>query len=281
MKLELFSLGPITIHGYGLMIGLGVIACMALGAHRAKKLGLFKEEVILDVAIYGLLAGFLGAKLLYVFVEFERFMEDPMSVLGSEGFVVYGGIVLGVVAAMIYCRIKKLVFLECFDLLCASISLAQGFGRIGCFLAGCCYGRETTSIIGVVFPEGCMAPAVVKFLPTQLISSAGDFLITAILIWYYKRIKHVGDVGALYMILYAVGRFFVEFLRSDDRGGIGALSTSQWISIVILGGAFLLMWHNRRRDAKAVAEEAATESTDAVDADIEVNTEVDMDKEDE
>ena len=161
---------------------------------------------------------------------------------------------LGVLAAIIYCRIKKISFLECFDLLCPSISIAQGFGRLGCFLAGCCYGRETTSFLGVVFPEGCMAPAGVKLLPTQLISSVGDFIITALLLWYYKKRKHVGDVGVLYMILYGVGRFFIEFLRSDERGGFGALSTSQWISIVIVGGALILAWNNRRRDKKVNME---------------------------
>lgn len=254
MKLELFSIGPVTIHGYGFMIGIGVLVCIMLGIYRAKKTGVIKEEEVLDIAIYGLLAGFLGAKLLYVIVEFDRFMEDPMSVLGSEGFVVYGGIVLGVLAAIIYCRIKKISFLECFDLLAPSISIAQGFGRLGCFLAGCCYGRETTSFLGVVFPEGCMAPAGVKLLPTQLFSSAGDFIITAILLWYYKKRKHVGDVGVLYMLLYGVGRFFIEFLRSDNRGGFGALSTSQWISIVIVGGALILAWNNRRRDGKVNME---------------------------
>lgn len=254
MKLELFSIGPVTVHGYGFMIGIGVLVCIMLGVYRAKQTGVIKEEEVLDIAIYGLLAGFLGAKLLYVIVEFERFIEDPMSVLGAEGFVVYGGIVLGVLAAIVYCRIKKISFLECFDLLAPSISIAQGFGRLGCFLAGCCYGRETTSFLGVVFPEGCMAPAGVKLLPTQIFSSVGDFIITAILLWYYKKRKHVGDVGVLYMILYGVGRFFIEFLRSDERGGFGALSTSQWISIVIVGGALVLAWNNRRRDKKVNME---------------------------
>jgi len=254
MKLELFSIGPITIHGYGLMIGIGVLVCIALGVYRAKKSGVMKEEEVLDIAIYGLIAGFLGAKLLYVIVEFEQFIKDPISVLGSEGFVVYGGIIFGVLAAILYCRIKKLSFMECFDLLCPSISIAQGFGRIGCFLAGCCYGRETTSFLGVVFPEGCMAPAGVKLLPTQLFSSAGDFLITVILLWYYKKRKHVGDVGVLYMILYSVGRFFMEMLRSDDRGGFGAFSTSQWISILIFALALFLAWMNRRNTEKVKTE---------------------------
>lgn len=247
MKMELFSLGPITIHGYGFMIGLGVVACLLLGVYRAKKYNM-SEEAVLDIAIFGLIAGFLGAKLLFVIVEFEQFMKDPMSVLGSEGFVVYGGIILGILAAIIYCKVKKLEFLAYFDLLCSSISFAQGFGRLGCFLAGCCYGRETTSFLGVVFPEGCMAPAGVKLLPTQLFSSAGDFIITAILIWYYKRNKYTGNVGALYCILYGVGRFFLEYLRSDDRGGVGMFSTSQLISFVIVGiGIALSVWSRREK----------------------------------
>lgn len=249
MKFQLFSIGPVTVHGYGFMIAVGVLLCILLGTYRAKQTGL-KEEAVLDIAIFGLIAGFLGAKILYVIVEFEDFLADPMSVLGSEGFVVYGGIIAGVLAAIIYCKVKKISFLECFDLLSPSISLAQGFGRIGCFLAGCCYGRETASLLGVVFPEGCMAPAGVKLLPTQLFSSAGDFVITAILLLAYKRRKHTGDVGALYMLLYGVGRFGIEILRSDNRGTVGALSTSQAISIVIIAGSVLLFVTNKMRDKK-------------------------------
>ena len=186
MKIDLFSIGPLTVHGYGLMIGIGVLCCIFTGMKRAKKNGL-SEDAVIDIAIWGLLAGFLGAKLLYVIVEWKRFLADPLSVLGSEGFVVYGGIIAGVLAAIIYCKRKKLVFLEYFDLCSASIALAQGFGRIGCFLAGCCYGRETTSSLGVVFPEGSLAPAGVKVLPTQLFSSAGDFGIMFVLLWHYHH----------------------------------------------------------------------------------------------
>lgn len=124
--------------------------------------------------------------------------------------------------------------------------MAQGFGRIGCFLAGCCYGRETTLPIGVVFPSGSMAPAGVKLLPTQLFSSLGDFLIMAVLLWYQPKSKRAGNVSALYMLLYSVGRFAIEFLRSDDRGGIGAFSTSQWISVVIVVIAAALFWRNKK-----------------------------------
>lgn len=245
MKIDLFSIGPLTVHGYGLMIGIGVLCCIFMGMKRAKKNGL-SEDAVIDIAIWGLLAGFLGAKLLYVIVEWKRFLADPLSVLGSEGFVVYGGIIAGVLAAIIYCKRKKLVFLEYFDLCSASIALAQGFGRIGCFLAGCCYGRETISSLGVVFPEGSLAPAGVKVLPTQLFSSAGDFGIMLVLLWHYHHRKKVGDTGFLYMLLYGIGRFGIEFLRNDNRGEVGIFSTSQFISLFIIAAAILLFfWRNR------------------------------------
>ncbi len=253
MHNELFSIGPVTIYGYGLMIGIGVLVCIWMGMYRARKYGM-KEDAVLDIAIFGLIAGFFGAKLLYVIVEWKRFLQDPLSVLGSEGFVVYGGIIMGVLAAILYCKKKNLVFLAYFDLLSASIAVAQGFGRIGCFLAGCCYGRETDSALGVVFPAGGLAPAGVKLLPTQLFSSAGDFGIMLALLWHFKRRKHVGDTGFVYMLLYGVGRFLIEMLRNDNRGGVGALSTSQFISIFIVAAAVLLLLYNKKYGKKVQEE---------------------------
>lgn len=244
MRMELFSIGPFTIYSYGLMIAVGILVCIAMGMYRAKKRGM-SDDAVLTIAIIGVLSGFIGAKLLYVIVEFDQFIEDPMSVMGGEGFVVYGGIIVGVLSAVIYCRQKKLVFLEYFDLLAPSIAVAQGFGRIGCFLAGCCYGRETDSFLGVIFPEHSMAPSGVKLLPTQLFSSAGDFLIMAILLLYSRKTRPKGRTGALYLILYGIGRFLIEFLRADDRGTVGSLSTSQFISIGIVAVGLILFFSNK------------------------------------
>ena len=249
---DLFSIGPVTIHGYGLMIGIGFLCCVLMGTYRAKKYDMDKNAAI-DIALLGVFIGFIGAKILYIIVEFDWFIRDPLAVLGSEGFVVYGGIVAGVAAAIIYCRKRRLVFLEYFDLLAPTISIAQGFGRIGCFLAGCCYGRETSSFLGVTFPEGSIAPAGVPLLPTQLFSAAGNLAIMGILIWYYKRRKHTGDVGAMYLLLYSVGRFIIEFFRSDDRGAVAFLSTSQFISIFIAAVAILMFFLDRRRGARVSA----------------------------
>ena len=239
MKVDLFSIGPFTVHGYGLMIGIGVLCCIFMGMRRAKKYGM-SEEAVIDIALFGLLAGFLGAKVLYVIVEFEDFVRDPLSVLGSEGFVVYGGISAGVAAAIVYCRIKKHVFLEYFDLLASCIALAQGFGRMGCFLAGCCYGRETDSFVGNAFTHSDYAPNGVKLIPTQLFSAAGMFLIAGLLFWFARKDRAKGQTGALYLILYSIGRFIIEFFRNDYRGTMGFLSTSQFISLFILATGILL-----------------------------------------
>ena len=162
-------------------------------------------------------------------------------------------------AAILYCKKKKLIFLDYFDLAAPSIAMAQGFGRIGCFLAGCCYGKETDLPIGVVFPENSLAPAGVRLLPTQLMSSAGNFLIMAILLMAYPKRKRKGDTGFLYMLLYGVGRFLIEFLRNDDRGAVGGLSTSQFISLFIVAAGILLMCNKKR--ALVEATEQAEEGT--------------------
>lgn len=238
---DLFTIGNITIHGYGLMIGIGILAAFGMAMYRAPRKGLNKDYLF-DMGFVGVLGGILGAKLLYIIIDLPAIIENPSMLLNvSEGFVIYGGIIGGILTPYIYNRIKKKgVFIEYLDLAIPSIPLAQGFGRIGCFLAGCCYGRETESVFGIVFPQGSFAPAGVKLLPTQLMSSAGDFLIAFILILVARKNKRNGRIAALYMIMYAIGRFFIEFLRSDYRGWVGFLSTSQFISIFILAGGILL-----------------------------------------
>ena len=257
MRPELFKIGGLSVHGYGLMIGIGFIAALFLGCYRAKKKQM-SDEAVIDIAILAGLCGFLGAKLLYVIVDFGDFLKDPLAVLGSSGFVLYGGVIAGVFVGWLYTHIKKLSFMEYFDLIMPEIALAQGFGRIGCFLAGCCYGRETDSWFGVVFPPESMSPSGIKLIPTQLISAVGDFVIVIVLIVLadivFKGAKkslkygHVaGDIGCTYMFVYGIGRFLIEFLRNDYRGEIGFLSTSQFISILIVAGGALIMILNRKK----------------------------------
>ena len=239
MKKDLFYIGRFSVHGYGLMIGIGFILALFLGEYRAKKKGM-KEEAIIDLAIIAAVGGFLGAKILYIIVSLKEFLQNPLAVIGSEGFVVYGGIIGGILVSWLYCRIKKVSFIEYFDLVMPAVALAQGFGRIGCFFAGCCYGKATDSWFGITFTHSDYAPNGVKLIPTQLISSAGDFMICLMLLAYAKRKPKKGRVASLYLMFYGIGRFGVEFLRSDYRGSVGFLSTSQFISIGIVAAGIIL-----------------------------------------
>jgi phosphatidylglycerol:prolipoprotein diacylglycerol transferase len=255
---DILKLGSVTIHGYGLMIAIGVICALLVGVKRAKSKGL-SADAILSMAIVALIFGFIGAKIFFCIVELDSFIKDPWAALSGNGFVVYGGIISGVLAAFIYCRIKKLSFLKYFDIAMPSVAIAQGFGRIGCFLAGCCYGCSTDSFLGVVFQNSPFAPNGVKLLPTQLFSSAGDFIIALVLVLYAKKQPKDGRVGALYLILYSVGRFIIEFFRNDDRGAVGTLSTSQFVAIFMLAaGIAMLFIHKLPRTNK---EEACTKQT--------------------
>ena len=229
---ELLSIGPFTIHGYGLMIAVGIIVALLVGDYRAKKFGL-NGDLIYGLTITTVILGFLAARILFIITEWQDFLKDPMSYVTGSGFVVFGGIMGGALTIWAYCKIKKMDFLAYLDLMIPSVALAQGFGRIGCFLAGCCYGKETDSFLGITFTNSHYAPNNVKLLPSQLIMSAGDFLIAAILLLYARKNPSKGKTSALYLMLYSVGRFFVEFTRNDDRGFVGALSTSQFIGIFI------------------------------------------------
>ena len=244
MKNDLLTIGGFTIHGYGLMIGLGIIAAYWMAEHRAGKKGL-DSEVLVSIGIWGVAAGLLGAKLLYYITVFDEILADPKKLLDlGDGFVVYGGIIGGVLGGYVLSRVKRLPFLRYADLVMPSVALAQGFGRIGCFLAGCCYGLPTKSPFGIVFTSSDFAPNGVSLIPTQLISSGLNFLHCAFLIWAASRMKTPGRVAALYLMCYSAGRFVLEFFRGDlIRGTVGTLSTSQFISIFIflLGAALFLL----------------------------------------
>lgn len=236
---DLFSIGPFTVHSYGLMIAVGVLAALFIAEARAKKRDM-NADVLYPLTLICVVFGFVSAKVLFCIVEWRQFLQDPLRLLTGSGFVVYGGIIGGVLAALLYCRLKKLNFWDYFDIVLPSVAVAQGFGRIGCFLAGCCYGRETDSFLGIAFTHSDYAPNGVKLLPTQLFSAAGMFLIAGFLFWYAKKERKKGQVGALYLILYSIGRFIIEFFRDDYRGAVGFLSTSQFISLFIFATGVLL-----------------------------------------
>lgn len=257
MKPVLFEVFGIPIYGYGTMIAIGICAALILVSYRAKKRN-YDEDSILNMSILAIILGILGGKLLYIITEIKSIIADPslLKDVGS-GFVIYGAIIGGAIGVYIYCKRKKWGVLNIFDLAIPSIPLAQGFGRIGCFLAGCCYGKATNMTIGVEFKNSPFVEAGQHLHPTQIYSSIFDFCLAFFLLWYDRKERKQGRIFSLYVIIYSIGRFLVEFLRDDPRGNIGILSTSQFISVftLIIGIAFYNVSKLKKMRTKEISSE--------------------------
>lgn len=252
MHNELLKIGPFTIYGYGLMIAIGIFAAYSLAEYRARKLDGVDDERVFGLTAWAVVGGLAGGKVMYYITIIPQIISDPSLLYRDllEGFVIYGALIGGFVGIWLYCRRWKLNLLSYLDLALPSVALAQGFGRIGCLLAGCCYGMETDSALCIIFRESAYAPNGIPLIPTQIISSVLDFAHFAVLIWFAKKWKkEEGQVAGLYFVLYSAGRFILEFFRGDlERGNVGALSTSQFISIfTFAAGIGLLLWLGRRK----------------------------------
>lgn len=240
--LPTFTVFGLTIPMYGVMTACGMLAAFILLMFTAKHVR-FTEDQILSAALWAIISGFLGAKILYWLVEIKQVIANPHYLLETlrEGFVFYGALLGGLGGVAIYAGKHKLPYLAFVDLFAPSLVLAHAFGRIGCFCAGCCYGVECDCAISVTFPEGAIAPAGIPRLPTQLMESAFLFILSIVLVRMLKKEKVFGVVTSWYMILYGVWRFVIEFFRADERGFIGALSTSQFISIFAVAAGVVLL----------------------------------------
>ena len=266
-----FQMGGIVGYSYGLMIGIGALLAIFVSEWRAKRRGL-DGELVFSAAVWGLLAGLLGAKLTFIISNIKLLFTNPSYVLGTNGFTVYGGVVLGIIVGGLIVKRKKVDVPVYLDLVIPQIALAQGFGRIGCFLAGCCYGKPTDSHFGVVFPVEAIAPSGIPLIPTQLISAAGDFLIFAILLLLsyfatdYLKVRkgeeELLDKDAvtkklrlfqplsMSLILYGIGRFAIEFLRADPRRTALGLTSNQYVSIVFVIAGLALIFYGYKRAQK-------------------------------
>lgn len=251
MHNDLFTIGRLTFHGYGLMIGLGILAAYWMSESRARK-RLLDPDHLFYLLIYGAGFGFISAKLLYYITILDEIIKDPGLLLNlSGGFVVYGGIIGGILAGYVYCRVKRINFLQYLDLVAPSIALAQGFGRIGCLLAGCCYGVESNLPISITFQNSQFAPNGIALFPTQIASSVFDFFNCFLLLTLSKKERSSGQISAFYLIFYSLGRFVIEFFRGDIiRGSVGFFSTSQFISLFAAMAGFFLLWKTSRKREK-------------------------------
>lgn len=239
MKPIVFQLGPITIYGYGLMIMLGIIAGVWYLAWQGKRELKFTFDQANTLFILLFIAAIVGGKAFLILEDPSGFLSNPKRLLTGSGFVFYGSFLFAVPVMLYYFRKQKLPVFAMLDIMAGTTCLVHAFGRIGCFLAGCCYGVPTDNFLGVIFTDPqCKAdPKGIPLHPTQLYESAWVFGIFIIILIVRKYRKFYGQLFFIYLILYAVGRFIIENYRADGQRGLlfnGLISHSQLIAVLIV-----------------------------------------------
>jgi phosphatidylglycerol:prolipoprotein diacylglycerol transferase len=243
------TIGPLTLHTYGVLLALAFLAGLWVAHREAKRSGLDASRVT-DMAVYVLIGGLIGARLLLLLVDWRHFLGHPrdfFSLLQSGG-VFYGGLLGALPVAWWYTRRHQLDAWRTADVLAPAVVLGQSIGRLGCFSAGCCYGRPTDVPWAVTFRDLYTArqvntPLDLPLHPSQIYESLLTLGIFLVLMWLARRKQFHGQVMLGYVLLYAAGRFGLEFFRGDPaRGAVfgGIMSTSQFIAILMVVAAALL-----------------------------------------
>jgi phosphatidylglycerol:prolipoprotein diacylglycerol transferase len=251
---ELFSFGPITIYSYGVLLATSYLLGLHLARRRAKRWGLDGNRV-LDLGIYIIIAALIGAKLMLLVVDFDQFRRSPADILSlarSAG-VFYGGLIAAVGVAFWYIARHRLPFWTTCDVFAPGIALGHVTGRLGCFAAGCCYGKPATVPWAVTFTNPLAAanvgtPLGIALHPTQLYEAGAELLILIFLLATERRgHRFAGRTFWTYLLLYAVSRYVVEIYRGDPRGVVfGVMSTSQFISTILAPLSIgMLVWLSR------------------------------------
>ncbi len=263
-----FTVGKLSIHWYGVFVALAFVVAMSTLLIERKRAGITPDNVF-DLALIAIFGGVFGARLFYVVQFFHQFRDNPVDIIRIDkgGLVFYGGFIIALATVMIYCKWKKLPMLKVLDIYAPAVAFGHVFGRIGCFLQGCCFGKPAGSgWPGVVFPAGS-APAArypanpadlysvtrtvsesMPLIPVQLYEAFCNLLIGILLIWLLRKVKRPGGVAVIYLAAYAVMRFSMEFLRGDHTDHIGMFTPSQAVALfVMLPVAAVLFWYTGRR----------------------------------
>lgn len=244
----LLHLGKITIYTYGFFLAMGFLAGIFLAKYEAKRIGEDPDK-ILDLAFYILIAAIVGSRIFYVLTDLKMYVADPLEILKiwNGGLVFYGGFIAALATALIYMRIKSMPIWQTTDIMAPSLALGQTLGRMGCFFAGCCYGKTCDLPWAVTFthPDTLARPIGVPVHPTQLYSALTNFLIFLFLFFFRKKKKFDGQIFWIYVLLYAITRSIIEIFRGDFRGDLvfGVLSISQTTGCVMGALAVVMLFY--------------------------------------
>ncbi len=241
----LFHIGPITIHTYGVLVATGVLLGLWLARRQAPRACLDPDRVW-NLGIYMVLAALLGSKLWLLLADWDYFRAHPREIFSFStllsGGVYYGGLLTAIAVAIFYARRFGLSFLPLADVYAAPLALGHAIGRLGCFAAGCCYGKPTSLPWGITFTNPYAnalvgTPLGIPLHPTQLYEASAEFLIFLFLIFLGRRQRFTGELFAAYALLYGLARGSIEFLRGDpDRTLLasGAFSLMQVVSLALI-----------------------------------------------
>ena len=260
----------LPIFGYGFMLFLGMASAIWLATWRAEREGV-PTDLIWDMAFCLFLVGIAGGRLFYLVQKRDEVFANVHDVggfmnavfnLSQGGLVLYGALLAGAAAFFTFCHYRRVSPLGLLDIITPSIFIGIGFGRIGCFLNGCCYGDECSLPWAVQFPRGSAAFEALVFKqlisedaswtpllhPTQLYSALDGFLIAALTFWYFRHRRRNGECFAVALMIYPVTRFVIEILRNDEGGQLGtSLTISQWVSIgLLIVNLGYMVWLSRR-----------------------------------
>lgn len=265
MRPTLFKIGPLPVHGYGLMLALGFLIATYIAARRAEKEGI-PSQTIFDMGLLLLISAVLGARVFHILQHPRSYgsITDIVGIWrgGLSGLAFYGGFLMALAAGIVYLRWKRLSAGKVLDIFAPSLALGVGIGRLGCFLAGCCFGKPTSLPWGITFPENSLPTLEMghaeKIHPTQLYSFISLFSIFIILLILRKHIKLRGMLFLLSVLMYSIHRFLIDFMRyytADER--IGKLATSQVMSIIagiVAIAAMIVLVARKAPDVSSVKE---------------------------
>ncbi|MFN2515857.1 MAG: prolipoprotein diacylglyceryl transferase [Pyrinomonadaceae bacterium] len=272
---ELFRIGNFPINTYGVFLALAFLCAILITVTLAARDGLPRDKIY-DLSLWMLLASLIGSKILMFFAEPE-YRDDPLQLISLDflrsGGVFYGGLIGGVLTGYFLLRRYKLPWWKTADACAPGIAIGNFFGRQGCFAAGCCWGKPTSLPWGVKFTELgheiTGVPTGAYLHPTQLYESFSMLIVFFFLLWLHKHKRFSGQVFLLYVLLYSVIRFLIEFVRDDPRGDLFGLTTltglssSQIISLIVGIGALILLIVRWRKAAGLARAARVVEPTAA------------------
>jgi phosphatidylglycerol:prolipoprotein diacylglycerol transferase len=250
---RLIQIGSFSLPTYGVLVALAFLVALAMASRFAKQRGIDSEKIV-NLGVYCALAGMLGAKILMIALDPE-YRTHPgeifsLATLQSAG-IFFGGFILAVVFAGFYMRAQNLPVLATSDLFAPGLAIGHGIGRLGCFAAGCCWGKPTHLPWAVTFTNTNATTGVplgIPLHPTQLYEAFAEGIICLVLVRQLGRPHRDGQIIGLYALLYGCVRFAVEFLREHDSSNPlgGPFTLEQWISLLLaVAGVYLIVRHAR------------------------------------